>query len=211
MRSLVYPANSWRVVFYLIAGKLMGSIRIEFLFVKRVNKSTGKMYFEFFPEENVWKIFWGIWQNKIEPDPQWGGKTQKSEQGHLSGYNYSANRKQDSGPIYSRHKMQGRGGAHTLPTYWFGNMSFYSSYMLGNNLNTMETFHWLMLVSSSGHRWVQKIELSLRGIHKHARTHTHTKHRKVLLFAVVLWASSIHICSYSNPPISDNIPSTLSQ
>lgn len=70
--------------------------------------------------------------------------------------------------------MQGRGGAHTLPTYWFGNMSFYSSYMLGNNLNTMETFHWLMLVSSSGHRWVQKIELSLRGIHKRARAHTHT-------------------------------------
>lgn len=82
--------------------------------------------------------------------------------------------------------MQGRGGAHTLPTYWFGNMSFYSSYMLGNNLNTMETFHWLMLVSSSGHRWVQKIELSLRGIHKRARTHTHQTPQSTSLCSCVV-------------------------
>lgn len=52
-------------VFYLITGKLMRNIRNKFLFVKCVKKkSTGKAYFEFFCNTNVWKIFWGIWQTQ---------------------------------------------------------------------------------------------------------------------------------------------------
>lgn len=123
MRLLVYLENSYKV-FHLIAGKLMRNIRIKFLFVKCVTKWTGKVYFELFPNTNVWKIFWGTWQTQNRASSSLKKKNSiKSQQRQLSSYGHSTNRKQSSGTLYSWNKMQVRGGTRTPTTHLLGTVN----------------------------------------------------------------------------------------
>ena len=157
------------------------------MFVQCVKKNQLAKYILSFSQTQMFeKYFEAFNKHKIEPDPHWGGITQKSEQG-------KKNQSKGTSVVTVILRIENRTQGHFTPGLrckWerlhvpfqhncLGTWICYSIYMLGNNTNIMEIFHLLMLVSSSGNRWTPKLEPNWtepqkNTPHTHTHTHTHT-------------------------------------
>lgn len=181
MRLIIYPENSEGAAFHQIAGTLMKNTRINFSVCEMCLKINWQSIFWFFPNTNVWEIFWVIWPNQTRaissPKRRNKNHSQRPQQTESSG-------RESWAPATSLlAKMQVRGGADTPPRHLLGNANR-SHHTLGNNFNILQALYLCTpALSSENSRWMQEMDTDwtepTAQFHAHVHGHMQQTPRRI--------------------------------